>query len=157
MQKNVELMLSLIEKKSSKEVEKAIELNPNLLELRDHTGLSLLHLAAWHNKPETVQLLINLGMDYNLLSRFDETPLDWAIVFHASKITKILLKNGANISPYSIHKAARTSTPKIIKRLVSFGANVHDKDKHGRTPLVYAQANNKPLNVNVLKKCGATE
>ena len=48
----------------------------------------------------------------------------------------------------------RDTTPKIIELLVLM---LMKKNKTDQTPLMLAQAANKPLNVLALKKCGATE
>ena len=148
----------LVRRNDTKAIKKAIESNPDLLNEKSFNGSTLLGLAALCNKPETVQLLIDLGANINNAENNDRiTPLRYALRHNASRVTTILLENRAWIFSGDLHCAATNNSHQNIKQLVNYGADVNEKDEKGKTPLMLAQAANKPLNVRALKKCGATE
>ncbi|MCY4158872.1 MAG: ankyrin repeat domain-containing protein [Bacteroidetes bacterium] len=67
-----------------------------------------------------------------------------------SELVQILVESGADVNAIddelditSLHYAAQFNTvPEVVERLIDLGANVQAKDKFGRTPLLYAVANN---------------
>ena len=68
----------------------------------------------------------------------------------------VLLLTPAYSSDNTLHKAAGTSNPDVVKALISDGAEVNAKDKRGKTPLHHAALfNPNPDVVKALVNAGA--
>lgn len=112
------------------------------VEMRNFMGLSVMHMAAQGDKPN---LLIYFKEKYNF-SIIDRdfpgnTPLHWACHMAAENSINFLLSwmNDINIldrkGQTPLHLGIYHLRPKIIKKLIRKGADVHLKDFSGRSVL----------------------
>ncbi|ETN43973.1 uncharacterized protein HMPREF1541_10838 [Cyphellophora europaea CBS 101466] len=88
-------------------------------------GNSLLHDAARHCDAQLVTLLLEKGIeDVNGVDRFGKTPLMYAII-------------KSDVFEEKKQKLCRERV-KVVRKLVEFGADVNQIDKHGYTAATYA-------------------
>ncbi|XP_077293849.1 transient receptor potential channel pyrexia-like [Arctopsyche grandis] len=106
--------------------------------------LTALHLAADDGNLECVDLLLKNGADAKLKNHRGLTALHLAAKCSSQECVDSLLKNGnadPNAEDYNkrtpLHAAIRKSEAAfdIIETLISWGANVNQKDEYGFTPL----------------------
>lgn len=109
--------------------------------------LTVLSAAIDANNITMVKHLLSVGAKLNVNLLKDETILATTIYLDGSpEIIDILLKAGAdpNVGSYrgnsSLTGAVRTSNTKIIKLLLSAGANTNLPDSSGKVPLYYASS-----------------
>lgn len=89
-----------------------LERNPELANLRDENGATMLHWAVDGNQKAVVELLLAGGADVNARKRNGVTPLHVAVALNRSDLAQLLLDKSANPNA---------------------------KDQLGRTPLSLAQ------------------
>lgn len=106
------------------------------------TGLGALHAAVKHGRESTVQLLLNMGANPNVvIDRFKE-PLLWC---HNDDIVRMLLDCGANANvtdqagetPLSYH-SRRFGSTSILQLLLERGADIEHIDREWDTALLRA-------------------
>lgn len=137
---------------------------PDVLDLMLDLGLNpkgttLLNHAIMNGFPiSTIQRLIQLGSEVNVLDKHDRFPLMYA---RFREVVQLLLDAGAQINQVNkqgqtaLHIAVLNSTD-IAILLLDNGADVNAKDKSGRIPLHYAAAKNGKLEtVKLLLSRGA--
>jgi len=102
---------------------------------------------------------LDLGADVNTGDKYGFRPLHLAILYKCSDIVKLLLQrenidiNITNVGGYTpLHFAAVYGSIDFIEVLLKSGANVHLKDKWGKTPLNLAQLHQKPKHVVSIEK-----
>ena len=119
--------------------------------IKVESGIPALSLAAYLAEFQIVKMLIDNGADVNakeeeygttaLMSAIDRGKTEQRIA-----IVKILIEGGADVNSKSktlkqtplVH-AAQYNQKVITQILIDNGADVRHKDKHGRTPLYYAE------------------
>jgi len=77
--------------------------------LTNHSGNSLLMLAAYNGNAATVKLLHEKGADVNRLNDRGQSPLAGAIFKNEEEVVKVLVESGADPragNPSAIHTAA---------------------------------------------------
>ena len=89
-----------------------IDENPQLVQMKNQYGWTLLHIAARHGTVTIIQLLVEKGADMNARDRLGWTPL---------------------------HTAASAGRLDNFDYLVAHGADVNAKSNSGATPRDYAQ------------------
>ncbi|MXX87972.1 MAG: hypothetical protein F4213_17470 [Boseongicola sp. SB0677_bin_26] len=96
-----------------------------------------LHLAAWQNHPDSVELLLALGADAT--KRTWLTPVDWAV---SRPVIEALVNSGADpgarcpkTGQTPLHRRACTSLHEPMSALLDAGADRSARDLRGRTPL----------------------
>lgn len=112
-------------------IRESLGARPNLARLRDHTGETPLHFAAYYNNSAVAELLIAAGADVNALS-------------------------GPSQSATPLSQAAEQGAVETIELLAAAGADLSLRDAFGTTPLVgaiYSTYCNQA--VGVLVRCGA--
>lgn len=77
------------------------------VDTRDPDDWTPLHVAAWYNQVETVELLLDYGADVNARTKFDWTPLHCAALQGSIDCVRILLDNGAEV----LAQTKRNDTP----------------------------------------------
>jgi len=99
-----------------------------------------LHLAAMKGKTKVAALLIKMGADVNLSFGKDfQSPLHQACWYGEPSMVLLLLEKGAKVNAVEyrgytpLHIIHNLESAKI---LIRFGADIHIKDKKGRSPLM---------------------
>ena len=121
------------------------------LNVKDPDGSGLLHVPAWHGEKrkyyETAKILIKNGTDMNAKDKKNATPLHDAAMRGSTKIAELFLQHGADANARDVngntplHTAVEViehygwSRDKMICLLWLYGANIHTKNKNGKTPL----------------------
>lgn len=103
---------------------------------------NMLLLAMEVNDYGMVEFLVENGINVNV--KYKDSPasiLYYAIVNKQTKIAKLLIENGADITELNdqkqtlLHLAAKSGQIDVVKLLIEKGADVNAVDTHGRTPL----------------------
>ncbi|MFC1671121.1 ankyrin repeat domain-containing protein, partial [Spirochaetota bacterium] len=137
-----------------------------LIDAKNYQGDTPLHLAVHYASTSShfriIKELIKRGSDINVKNNYGWSPLHLAVQKGNIKITRFLIKKGANINggtlkyhkkfnvrekSTALHIAVRefSSSLRIIKLLIKKGADLELKDKSGMTPLGLAMEElNKP-------------
>jgi ankyrin repeat protein len=117
--------------------------------------------AVFHTpSPIVAKLLIDNGIDINHQNKYQQTPLNEAIVYVHPKTAETLIKAKADLEikdsegRTALMTALYRNNPHIAKILIDSGANVNVDDNEGKTPLVMAREK-VPQLVDDLKKAGA--
>jgi len=131
-----------IEKNNLIQVKALIEDNPQLVSLKDETGDTPLHHAAWQKQPETVLYLLSKGADVNNKDVNLRTPLHLSANTGSMECTKILIEKGADVKvadfreQMPLHYAAQNGQREIAEILIKAGSPLDAKNSYGRTPLL---------------------
>ncbi|XP_055899718.1 palmitoyltransferase ZDHHC17-like isoform X1 [Biomphalaria glabrata] len=114
--------------------------DPSLL---DGEGCACIHLASQFGHTAIVAYLIAKGQDVDLLDKTGMTPLMWSAnrVFGYDP-TRLLLTFGASLTKKdkafgqtALHWACASGNHLVIKMLLNKGANIHEQNLKGQTPL----------------------
>lgn len=140
-----------------------IEREPELVKARHTMGWTALHFAAFAGNLETARLLIDRGaeVDARAKNRFDNTPLQVALLTEQEKLAELLIAKGADARAKqadgftALHEAALFGNERLITMLLAAGADVGAKAKEGRTPLTEALRGNHPSAAALLRSRGA--
>ncbi|KAK0051066.1 26S proteasome non-ATPase regulatory subunit 10 [Biomphalaria pfeifferi] len=109
----------------------------SILNVKDDTGISPLHITSRFNKAEAAEILLQHGADPNI-SASRGSPLIVACRFKHEEVVKVLIKYGADplldVSSEGnvLHSIAIGSTVSIAE---SIKPPVNSRSKLGRTPL----------------------
>lgn len=134
------------------------------VDVRGNNGKTALHDAAQGGATELAKLLISKGADVNVKDNDGWSPLHHAVTLMGNdELVKLLLDNGADInakeSKYGrtpLHVAVSDYREGAIKLLLEKGANANAKDDKGNTPLNYAEGDDLPVIIELLKQHGGT-
>ena len=124
----------------------SISMKPQILDFKDYSGRTALHVASQGSKDDLVQFLLDLGATVDTYDHLAKTPLYLAISKRNLSTVKILLKSGANPNIIQLGIAVETGCPKIVELLLDYGSKMY-KDN-------YLKLNNTSDNrndLNVLK------
>ena len=122
--------------------------DPAFANWRDAKGWTPLHAASFANNAATAAVLIGAGADVNARAknRFDNTPLQVAMLSQASDAAKVLIAHGAHLDAKmsegatALHEAAINGDLVSIRLLLAAGADPSIKLPDGRTALDLARA-----------------
>ena len=99
-------------------------------------------LAAEEGHEQTVQVLLETGVDVNARDYLGSTPLDWAVPSGHETTVAVLLRNGANAMSKDAYgnSAAHWATPypATMRLLLDRGIEVDAVNDRGQTPLIWA-------------------
>jgi ankyrin repeat protein len=104
----------------------------------------LLNMAAYHNKIEVAEFLLENGADINSESKTYKTPLHSAIYKNHPQMAKLLIEKGANINSQAfglwtpLHYALRYQQPDLARLLIDRGADINAQTTGNWTPLHFA-------------------
>lgn len=126
---------------------------------------SLLHLAIMHSDFEIVESLLNHGADIHARDNVGSTPLMYAAQFGDSRILQLLLDKGARVNDKSaslgdkdvaqnmyrimlgqrggntaLMDAAGFGHLECVRKLLTAGAHIDEKNDNGNSALIYACA-----------------
>ncbi|XP_042303310.1 ankyrin repeat domain-containing protein 55 isoform X1 [Sceloporus undulatus] len=131
---------------------------------QDNEGMTSLHWAAFHNRPQHAQTLLHKGADPTLVDKDFKTALHWAVQSGNRILCSIILshRQGPSIINYDdengktcIHIAAAAGYSDIISELAKIPeCNLQALDVDDRTPLHWAAAAGKPDCVKTLLQLG---
>ena len=69
------------------------------VDVSDRGGWTALHIAAWFNRTDVIERLVDKGADVNRQNRRrEETPLQLAAHYNKTEAVRLLLHNGADIN-----------------------------------------------------------
>ena len=145
---------------------------------KDKGGDTALHEAAYSNRPEIIQLLIDAGADIEARTNYGATPLYHAAEAESIDAARILLQLGANPNitttyndstafmravkystlPYDQSSAeerardeAKGITPRtLLELLIEYGADPHAVDNEGNNARAYIHPE-RDLNARIVK------
>ena len=110
---------------------------------KNYDDVSLLHLAAFYNHNEIMQLLLQRGADVNAKATFGETPLLLSTYrnsldcFHLLLAYKADIAIGNNVKFTPLMCAACHNYTEMTKVLLSRGASIESKTESGHTALLF--------------------
>jgi ankyrin repeat protein len=107
---------------------------------------TLLHWAAGAGSLSTVELLLRLGTDPNVLDGGKHTPLYCAgnecASAESAEVVRALVRAGAQVDAHdgvtgatALHMAARRGNAAAVMALLNCGADINARDRRGDTPL----------------------
>lgn len=123
------------------------------LDIKDHGGLTALHVASARTEYCTKKLL-EAGLDARAATYEDLTPLHFASRAHESNIVGMLVRflrkqpRGKSSADPDVHLSNENSDGSKI-------AGIDAQDANGLTPLYYAVRSGRPETVSILLKAGA--
>ena len=134
------------------------------LDIQDHEGNSLLHIASWLGMTTVVKTLLEHGVNLNALNYCGMSPLFLACEYGQTGVVALLLMAG---SPPGItgpegytplHLAVESSNFDLVTLLLQNKADVSAADIHGSSPLhVGAKFNTSIQIIKALLRVGADE
>lgn len=117
----------------------ALGVSPHLQE--DSSGLTPLHVAAYHGNAEAVRLLLAYGADPDFRSHNRITPLHGAAYLGHVEIVRELLAAGAEVESRNeqgftpLHDTANHGHEEVLQLLLDAGANIDATANKRETPL----------------------
>ncbi|MBN3319707.1 ANR55 protein, partial [Atractosteus spatula] len=131
---------------------------------QDNEGMSPLHWAAFHNRPQHVQALLQKGANPTLVDKDFKTALHWAVQSGNRLMCSLILEHhlGSSVINYDdengktcMHIAAAAGYSDIIYELARIPeTNLQALDVDDRTPLHWAAAAGKADCVQALLQLG---
>ncbi|WP_026364322.1 ankyrin repeat domain-containing protein [Brachyspira innocens] len=107
----------------------------------DNAGSTVLFYTGEH---ETIDYLLKNGTDINKKNKSGRTPLiQHSLAYEAQDLVKFLIENGADVNAQdnegitTLMFAVKDYNIEIVNMCLSANANLHIKDKEGKTALFY--------------------
>ena len=117
------------------------------ISVRDGEGETPLHklLRRWPIPIDILDDFLARGADLNINDKASEWPLYEAACFGENEAIKIILCSTTNVDDdkrwgrTALHAAAFAGQTETVKLLREHGADTNQRDKHNRTPLLFAR------------------
>ncbi|XP_055956990.1 ankyrin-3 isoform X2 [Patella vulgata] len=111
----------------------------------DENSDNMLHLACTFGRLETVQYLLDLGLDVHSRGFNSQTPILYCSESQIEPVSKIkmILDNGGNIddidenSDNMLHLACTFGRLETVQYLLDLGLDVHSRGFNSQTPILY--------------------
>ena len=162
--KKTEMIIEEIKKKTPNLnlVKDLITLGANL-EWRDEEDCecNLLHICAQYNSKKIAKLLLESGVNPNVLDSNHYTPLHYASANNSTDIALFLIKLGSDINARNecgftpLHEAVDWIHDGMVTLLVKNGADLNVQDENGMTALHISAKDDLPDIVEILVDAGA--
>jgi ankyrin repeat protein len=127
---------------------------------KDEFGYTALHYAISRKNKTIAMILLEHGADVTIQDDDGATPLDYAAEYNLYVVAEAILKKdpqALNIEDKHGNQPLWTATfnakgnYEMIKQFMNFAPDVNHKNKHGKSPLDFAQQINDESLVNLLK------
>ncbi|KAK3542269.1 hypothetical protein QTP86_021992 [Hemibagrus guttatus] len=131
---------------SNLEVFKVLVSNKAQLEKRLPNQMSALHLAIQSGSMPITEILLDMGMDPNIIGAKEQMPLHLSAIHNQPALMALLLQNGAQINAVTqegftaLHLASQSGHKEAVAQLLEGKADVHAQDRQARTALHWAAA-----------------
>jgi len=119
--------------------------NPGARLAPPQRGADALHWAALQNQVDSIDALLDRGVDVAARDMLGRTPLMAAAAFGSTEAATVLIARGAEVGARdteegdtALHYAAQYSQLDTIRILAARGADLRLADETGATPLRYA-------------------
>ncbi len=143
-------------------VKTLVEKDVSIINLKDKSGNTLLHEAAYGGSLTIVEFLIFKGADINSGNTVLDTPLHLAISNGRDDVAILLIEKGADLNKQNnrgttpLHETAYSNNKMIAELLISKGVDLEIKNKSNYTPLAALTRSNSNFEVaEVLVRNGA--
>ncbi|XP_027027080.2 CARD- and ANK-domain containing inflammasome adapter protein [Tachysurus fulvidraco] len=129
---------------SNLEVFKVLVSNKAELDKRLPNQMSALHLAIQSGSMPITEILLDMGMDPNIIGPKEQMPLHLGAVHNHPALMALLLHNGAQINAVTqegftaLHLASQSGHKEVVSQLLEEKADVHVQDRQARTALHWA-------------------
>jgi ankyrin repeat protein len=133
---------------SAHDVALLLEKDPGLLTRTSDLGWTPLHYAAFEDNADAAELLLEAGaaVDARARNKFDNTPIQVAMLTQSVRVTRVLLAHGASVVAVTaegvtaLHEAAQGGNAELVRLLLDAGASPSTPSDFG-TPLELAEHN----------------
>ena len=143
--KKDETLLHFAVEKNNLELVKFLVVREAEVNAKTCSYLTPLHIAIKKGNSKITKYLISKGADVNAADISELTPIYYAAEKEDYETVKFLLEKGANPDGaedfHPIIAAGNHNNTKLIKLLISYGADVNSQDQDGNTVLHYAEEN----------------
>jgi ankyrin repeat protein len=129
-----------------------LDSEPELLRATDDNGDGLLHLAAWHRRPEVAGLLLDRGIDVNAKNGENRTALHNAFEVGSQEVETLLRERGAEID---ICLAAGWADLDRMRQLLDDNPDLIHDTSTGLTPMEWAGYGDAGGSIRLLVEYGA--
>lgn len=147
-------LIEAVQNNDDTEVQRLIEAGANV-NAKDESGRTALMYAAQNSEAYIARLLIDAGADPYMTDNDGETALSYATDISGQLVYAINTRYYNGID--ALMHAAQNNDAAEVRRLIEFGItsnagiNAHEKDKYGKTALMYATENNAEDVIQLLK------
>lgn len=118
------------------------------LKAGDAKGRSAIHLLSYYGEVETIRVLLDQGVDINLMpSEGGLSALHWAVYNHHITLVQFLVERGAEIDLIAggiyqdrtpLHYTVSSGYPELAEYLLRYGADPLLQDREGLSPVSLA-------------------
>lgn len=124
-------------------VQRALNMNPELLESRSSDGWTPLHLAAFFGQAKIAEALFDRGaaVDARSTNQMKNTPLHAAAAGGQTELVELLLKHGAEVNATqhggwtALHAASQAGRKEMVLVLLAHAADTQQRAENNQSAL----------------------